>query len=420
MVDKNQNELIQVEIAPAEFEVNNSFTQLEQDVPLLIERAHQILEQLDFDIDDDEAFNQITAEDEENIAKVIRDMKDVKPVARQVKTARSDVEKFLKQNVKDQMAVLDQRLLATGIDELEDLITISTNLQKKLEAKRKSDRWIELEKHFNKIADAYPLLHEKVPKQLDFGVFKSNNIKLISGAKSKPVTQAMYELVTKYIGELQSDVETILALDSQFQDQLFLQYQLTPNMQQIIKLNNDLNAKEQARLARVAEQEHQRKIAEEAAIQKRIQEEAARQAQKLAAEQEKKRQAEAAKAIEEAKKQAKLQAEKDKANGITPKTNAEPTVIVKTVVQESLTKSDLDVTQASRKQANSPFTETLESYLYAKYADLSNDALLFNALFETIMAIGKGDPDIMRFVKSPTQGIDAVKLLLMARYAEHE
>lgn len=382
------NALITVEVQPPVYNKNATFDQLAQDIPLIVERAHQILDQVDED--------NLDQMNEDEILEVVKDMKEVKPYFKKVKDARDDVQRILKANVTSQMASLDKDLQKTGVAELAVLIDKANDLQRRITAARKTKRWAELQSKFNQTIAEYPLLATHVPNQIDFKKFKDANPKLISGAKNANVSASMINTLTNYISTLESDVESILNFKSEFQDQLFTQYQLTPDLPQIIKLNRALEDKEKAR-----------KAAEEKAIQERIQREveakAAQQAQEILTK-ERKRQADEANAAIEAAKNA------------TPKDGAQPQVIVKTVEVQQLTKSELDISKESRKDlAGSPFSETLESYLMNKYPDLSNDNLRFDAIFNVISAIGNQDPDIMRFVKNATHALDAVKLLLMSK-----
>lgn len=380
------NELIQVKVNEPTYQMNQTFVQLSQDIPLLVERAHQLLDQIDEE--------NLDTMDEDQVLDIIKDMKEVKPFYKQVKDARDNVQRHLKEAVKTQMADLDQQLSSTGVDELEVLISKASDLQRRIREDRKEKRWAELQTKFNQTIKQYPLLKEHVPYQIDFDKFKNLNPKLVSAAKNANVTTSMFNAITTYIGNLESDVQAILNFQSPFEEQLFSQYQLSPNLPQIVALNRSLEQKKAAEDAKAA-----------AKVNAEIERKANLRAQQIIEKEAEKRRIRDKQAIEEATAAAK----KD------PSKNGQPQIIVKTIEQSSLSKSKLDVSKESRQDlAGSPFSETLESYLTKKYPKLDTDALQFNAIFETVKAIGNQDPDIMRFVKNPTHALDAIKLILMA------
>lgn len=363
-----ENPLIAVEVKQPTYTMNDTFIQLSKDIPLLVERANQILSQ----VDEDDLENT----DEDDILQVIKEMKEVKPYFNQIKDARKDVKRALNDEVTKQMTSLDAQLTATGVDKLELLINKTSDLQRRIRDTRKETRWAELQAKFEQTVASYPLLKQYIPKQLDFNNFKQNNIKMVSAAKNGNVTSDMYNMVTKFVGELETDVQSILSMNSVFQDQLFTQYQLTPNITQIIQLNHALEEKEQKRLA-----EEKRKNDE------RIKLEAERLMQ-VQREQERKEQQ---KLIDDANK-----------SGENVK------VIVKTV--DSKTGNNISKESRSQK-TDSPFTETLESYLNKKYPIRMNSSQKWNAIFNVTLAIGNQDPDIMRFLKSADHCLDAINIL---------
>lgn len=380
------NELIKVDVTAPTFQESDTFLKLKEDIPLVIARAHQILDQVDEDnIDLDQ------------LETVIKDMKEVKPYYNQVEKARKDVQRYLKANVKEQMELLDSQLDSIGFNELDGLIAQASDYRRIKQDTIKENRWEQLHQQFNQTLDQYPLLAQYIPAQLDFDKFKALQPKLVSAAKTREIGHKEFNAVSEYIGNLESDVQTILSFQSAFQDQLFNQYQLSPNLPQIVQLNRQLEQKEQARLAK-EKAEMERKIKEESARQAKI------QAQKILEEEHRKAKIAQDKAIAEAQAEAKKNADN--------KNNSNPQVIIKTVQQKSINKSDLDISDASRASAGSPFSETLESYLKTKYPKITDDASKFDAIFKTVLAIGKQDPEIMRFVKSPKQGLDAITLLL--------
>lgn len=379
-------QLIQVQVSQPTYHMNDTFVQLSQDIPLLVDRAHQLLDQIDED--------NLDSMNEDEVLDIIRDMKDVKPFYKQVKDARNDVQRYLKNEVSLQMNALDKQLATTGVDELEALIAKASDLQRKIRDDRKERRWQELEIKFKQTINQYPLLSEHIPHQIDFDQFRSANPKLVSAAKNAPVSTAMFNAISTYIGNLESDVQSILSFQSPFEDQLFAQYQLSPNLPQIVALNHSLEKKKAAEDAALAAKQ-----------KAEIEREAQRRAKEIVEQEARLRHQREAEAI----KKAKEEAEKEGASA-----DGKTKVIVKTIESSQLVSNQLKVSSESRKDmAGSPFSETLESYLNNKYPKLDTDALKFNAIFETIAAIGKQDPNIMRFVKSPTHALDAVKLLLM-------
>lgn len=383
----DSTELIQVKVSDPTYQMNDRFVQLSQDIPLLVERAHQLLDQ----IDEDNLENM----DEDEVLSIIKDMREVKPFYKQVKDARDNVQRYLKAAVKTQMTELDKQLANTGVAELEALIAKTSDLQKRIQNDRKERRWSEIKTKFEQTINQYPLLKEHVPFQISFDKFREANPKLVSTAKNANITSSTFNAITVYIGNLESDVQSILSFQSPFQEQLFSQYQLSPNLPQIVALNRSLEKKKAAEDAAL-------KAKQDAEVE-RLANERARKIVEQEAEERRKREA---KAIKEAQ---------DAAAKDSSAKNGKTTVIVKTIERSSLSKSQLDISSESRQDlAGSPFSETLESYLKAKYPSLDSDAKRFDAIFKTVGAIGHQDPELMRFIKSPTHALDAIKLLLMA------
>lgn len=385
--NEDSTELIQVQVADPTYQMNDRFIQLSQDIPLLVERAHQLLDQ----IDEDNLENM----DEDQVLEIIKDMREVKPFYKQVKDARDNVQRYLKAAVKTQMAELDTQLANTGVAELEVLISKASDLQRRIQNDRKERRWEEIRTKFEQTINQYPLLKEHIPFQISFDKFKDANPKLVSTAKNANVTSSTFNAITVYIGNLESDVQSILSFQSPFEEQLFAQYQLSPNLPQIVALNRSLEKKKAAEDAAL-------KAKQDAEVERLANERAKKILEKEAEERRKREQ--------QAIKEAQAAAKKDG----TAK-DGKTTVIVKTIERSALSKSQLDVSNESRQDlAGSPFSETLESYLKTKYPHLDSDAKRFDAIFNTIVSISKQDPNIMRFVKSPTHALDAIKLLLMA------
>ena len=128
----DSTELIQVKVSDPTYQMNDRFVQLSQDIPLLVERAHQLLDQ----IDEDNLENM----DEDEVLSIIKDMREVKPFYKQVKDARDNVQRYLKAAVKTQMSELDEQLANTGVAELELLIAKTSDLQKRIQNDRKERR----------------------------------------------------------------------------------------------------------------------------------------------------------------------------------------------------------------------------------------------------------------------------------------
>jgi len=234
----DSTELIQVKVSDPTYQMNDRFVQLSQDIPLLVERAHQLLDQ----IDEDNLENM----DEDEVLSIIKDMREVKPFYKQVKDARDNVQRYLKAAVKTQMSELDEQLANTGVAELELLIAKTSDLQKRIQNDRKERRWSEIKTKFEQTINQYPLLKEHVPFQISFDKFREANPKLVSTAKNANVTSSTFNAITVYIGNLESDVQSILSFQSPFQEQLFSQYQLSPNLPQIVALNRSLEKKKAA------------------------------------------------------------------------------------------------------------------------------------------------------------------------------
>lgn len=379
--EEQQSQLIQVGISSPSYQFGPIFEQMSKDIPKAISQAHAVLDPID--IDDDN----LADIDEEPIIEATRSLKDVKAYGKKYKQMITIIKHRFNDARDEEVANFNREFTQMGLGELNALLDRSKELDRKVKEQRKARRWNQLQAKFEQTLRLYPLLEEYIPRRTKFTQFKESHPKLVSAAKNNDVTQTMFDAVTAYVGNMQEDVQTILDLESIFQEELFKQYQDYPDIHRIISLNSNL----------IRKREQEEKIAQ----QKRdaeIKRQAEEMAKKLAAEQEAKRIAAEQKAIKEAEAEAKK-------NGNDAK------VIIKTVSTPS-TNANLKVSKESRANAGSPFAETLESYLKKQYPDVSTDPLRFNAIFNIMKDIGDQKPEIMRFIKSPTHGLDAVKLLL--------
>jgi transcription elongation GreA/GreB family factor len=375
------SDLIQVNLPTPDYQYGEVLKQIEKDIPKAISQAHAILDPID--INDDS----LAELDEEPIIQATRDLRNVKAYGKKY----DQMIKIIKRrynDARDQEVInFQKRFDQMGVNELLTLIDKGDDVNRRLKEQRKTQRWNQLQAKFEQTLKLYPLLDEFIPRRTKFTQFKEAHPKLVSAARNSDVTQTMFDAVTAYVGNMQEDVQTILDLQSIFQEELFKQYQEFPEIHRIISLNNDL----------IRKREQEEKIAQ----QKRdaeIKRQAEEMAKKLAAEQEAKRIAAEQKAIKEAQAEVKKNGDKAK-------------VIIKTVSSPSAN-PNLKVSKESRANAGSPFAETLESYLKKTYPDVSTDALRFDAIFSIMKDIGNQKPEIMRFIKSPTHGLDAIKLLI--------
>lgn len=238
-----QDNFLQIEHVQSDLRPTPQFKELVNTIPKVVERGDQLLKQaINEDVDEQE-FDYVTQE-----LKPVQKYK--KQIEKEIKAARkrfNDERDFRIGQIKE---VLEN----AGYDELERIDKEIKNNKKLILNKRQRERWNELEDHFNQLLEnTYPKLKEHVP-EFSFNMFYNAHPKFVSGAKTKKVTDKMRSEVANYLDNFNKDIETILAMNSPFEQKLIRTYLTTEDMTATIQSEQKFKEAEKKEQQRREEQ----------------------------------------------------------------------------------------------------------------------------------------------------------------------
>lgn len=202
----------------------SGFQQLKNDIPIVRDEAKRLLDRVNDEDIDEEDFDLI-------MKRLNLVTKGTKKIQNEMKKLRAfyNEQRDLKQN-----QILNA-LNEVGYDELSDIVNDIKNTKKLIIENRKNERWNELENEFNKVLDnTYPSLKEDVPT-FTFQTFRNNHSKMVSGAKSRKITKKDLAEVTDYISKYAKDIQSIKALDSEFESKLIRSYVMSEDLSATIE-----------------------------------------------------------------------------------------------------------------------------------------------------------------------------------------
>ena len=202
----------------------SGFQQLKNDIPIVRDEAKRLLDRINDEDIDEKDFDLI-------IKRLNLVTKGTKKIQDEMKKLRAfyNEQRDLKQN-----QILNA-LNEVGYDDLNDIVNDIKNTKKLIIENRKNERWNELENEFNKVLDnTYPSLKEDVPT-FTFQTFRNNHSKMVSGAKSRKITKKDLAEVTDYISKYAKDIQSIKALDSEFESKLIRSYVMSEDLSATIE-----------------------------------------------------------------------------------------------------------------------------------------------------------------------------------------
>lgn len=202
----------------------SGFQQLKNDIPIVLDEAKRLLDRVNDEDIDEEEFDLI-------MKRLNLVTKGTKKIQNELKKLRAfyNEQRDLKQN-----QILNA-LNEVGYDDLNDIVNDINNTKKLIIENRKNERWNELEDEFNKVLDnTYPSLKEDVPT-FTFQSFRNNHSKMVSGAKSRKITKKDLAEVTDYISKYAKDIQSIKALDSEFESKLIRSYVMSEDLSATIE-----------------------------------------------------------------------------------------------------------------------------------------------------------------------------------------
>lgn len=315
-----QTPIANINIVPAITETS-SFQTVLREIPIRVSEADRLL--ADYRQDPEGFIEKI---DEVALDAQLKQMAEVSSFIRGIEKSRKDIKAYMN-GVRDHVIqTLDARLESAKFTELERAQADIKQLKKDIDADRRAKRWEEIRVTFEANINRYPLLGEYAPELCDFSRFKLLFPKLISGAKTRKVTEADHKTVNETIYAWQTAMELLIEnawqLAPQDLSQLLTLFKQNPSVELVqregrqLKINAEAREKarieqekrrlEEERRAKIAAEERQReieriqaqerlaKLARDKEAQKRAEEQriALEERSRLLAEQEKRRQQE--------------------------------------------------------------------------------------------------------------------------------
>lgn len=298
---------------------SNDFQVTLSKIPGHVGRANQLLAEYR---KDPSAFVQEVDEDE--LDNDLKEINDIVKFSNSIDKSRTAIRQYFN-TIRDQATdVLDKRLDEAQFDELKDAHNDIKQLKKDIRSQRISDRWKELEPVFNGSIQHYALIEELAPELLDFSKFRLIHSKLVTGAKTKPITDTVRRDVTQIINEWNTALELIQAnqwgLNPQKQFTLLNAFKSNPSVSLVNEQGPQFKQQQDNEEERKRQDAERRKKQEEEAKQAKIerekreaelakQQEVARKAQ---TEQERQKAEERAKKLKEQAQVAQEQEQKRK------------------------------------------------------------------------------------------------------------
>lgn len=151
-----------------------------------------------------------------------------------------------------------EQLNAAGFDDFQENIKKNKQLRRDVLANRINKRWEELETTFNGSLEAYPKIKEIAPQLASFTNFRVRHPKLISGSKTKKVTDKIRAQVTNEIADYANAIADIEANTSHllppYQRKLLSAYIENPTPETLLNQTRQLIAQQQTDLKLQEEQ----------------------------------------------------------------------------------------------------------------------------------------------------------------------
>lgn len=261
MPETENNQLVVFNTIQTDMQPTPNFAQLQKEIPLVVNKGKQLLSIADNEDVDEAEFDRVTNE--------------LKPIQQKKKQVDNEIKAIRKKfnDARDlKVNQLKKALNDVGFDELDTIDKEIKNRKKLILNKREQQRWDELEKEFNETLEtSYPSLKEKVPS-FSFTMFYNANPKLISGAKSRKVTDKVKSKVADYIDKFAKDIQTIESLESPYEDKLIRTYLTTEDITETIQAEKQFKkqAEDDAKRKQEEIERQKRKIEEENKKQEKI------------------------------------------------------------------------------------------------------------------------------------------------------
>lgn len=259
-----KNDIMEVNMGKPQVTLNNEFQEVLAQIPDIVKRSEDIL---GIDIDQLE---------DKDINEVDKELRNITSFTRKIEKGRKDLRSYLNDRRDEITNIFDQRLNESGYDKVPDLSAKIRQRKNDIKTHRINQRWEELRSTFEQNIAIYPDMFNQYPDLQDFSSFKLHHDKLVSGAKTKKITDKTRGEINTEIGQWSNLLNTIqnnqwnlnpTNLNSLVQ--MFVQNPTKYATDSMLLINNaNMLQDEQEKEEALAEQIKQQQLAKEAETKK--------------------------------------------------------------------------------------------------------------------------------------------------------
>ena len=255
--------------------VTPQFADILNQIPIQLSECDELL--TEYRKSPDEFFDKHS---EEEIDGTIKELRELNSFTRNVKKSRQAVKKFLDSRRDAALNVLDVYLEGADFSGLEMAEQDMKKMKNDLARYREDRRWMEVEEVFNAAFETVDAQEVKrvFPDLADFSKFKARHQDMVSGAKTKPVTQQTKQQVREIVASYADAVVMLSSnpwnLDMPYYNRLMGDFATNPDFstlnsrgqrlleQQEFDKQMEQKRKEQMEAAKRLEEERKKKEAE--------------------------------------------------------------------------------------------------------------------------------------------------------------
>lgn len=197
MTEELNNEIMQLDVGKPQLQLNNEFQEVLSHIPEVVQESKDVLA-IDIDDLDDKKVNELD-----------KKLREITSFNRKIENGRKDLRSYLN-NYRDSITdVFDERLSQSGYDQVPDLAAQVRQRKNDIKTHRINKRWDDLQSTFEKNIAIYPKMFDTYPDLKDFSTFKLHHDDLVSGAKTKKITEKTRAEINKEIGQWSNLLNTI-------------------------------------------------------------------------------------------------------------------------------------------------------------------------------------------------------------------
>lgn len=192
-----KNDIMEVNVNQPKVTLNNEFQEVLNQIPEIVERSEKILA---VDIDDLE---------DKDVNEIDKELRNITSFTRKIEKGRKELRSYLN-DYRDQVTdIFDARLNESGYDKVPDLSAKVRQRKNDIKSHRINQRWEELRSTFEQNIAIYPDMFNQYPDLQDFSTFKLHHDSLVSGAKTKKITDKTRGEINTEIGQWSNLLNTI-------------------------------------------------------------------------------------------------------------------------------------------------------------------------------------------------------------------